>query len=130
MVAVTHCSFCYSVAMRCPHCNTDLIGTLEDAPCPKCGKSRKVPPRSVILKRLAAGLVLTALVLGYYLDWRVAIGFWTLALFVLFASAMKNRVKWQRYPDGHCQSCGYNRFGVPRDAKCPECGKVDIKPNA
>lgn len=37
------------------------------------------------------------------------------------------RLARRRYPDGHCEHCGYNLHGLI-DPRCPECGRVYAVP--
>lgn len=47
--------------------------------------------------------------------------FWALGTFGLQSIAIP--LARQKFPDNHCQSCGYNLHGTVSDA-CPECGEV------
>ena len=37
-------------------------------------------------------------------------------------ASWRQMVRRERASQGRCESCGYDRYGVPPDAKCPECG--------
>jgi hypothetical protein len=73
---------------------------------PVASGSFRAMPRAV----LPLGFAIDALIFGF-----------TLPVCVLAIGRIR---RWRRRRRGWCPACGYNRAGLPCDAKCPECGTL------
>ncbi|MCO6435757.1 MAG: hypothetical protein J5J06_01565 [Phycisphaerae bacterium] len=81
------------------------------------------------------GFTGTGIAISWFRDWpSYPIGFivigllttWlalcTVVVGLVCLATLLRRWYWPVYPEGHCQKCGYNLFGL-EERRCPECGR-------